>query len=76
VGRPIDDRDREQVRGLHAKGKSRNDIARETNAGLDAPGWVERKLAAIAQLRLASQAVVDELGNAVELEVFDVVAEA
>ncbi|MCX4409623.1 MULTISPECIES: hypothetical protein [unclassified Streptomyces] len=74
MGRPIDDR--EQVREPHAKGKSRNDIAREINAGLDAPGWVERKLAAIAQLRLASQAVVDELGNAVELEVFDVVAEA
>ncbi|KAB1141392.1 helix-turn-helix domain-containing protein [Streptomyces luteolifulvus] len=28
MGRPIDDRDREQVRRLHAKGKSRNEIAR------------------------------------------------
>ncbi|MEU8989984.1 helix-turn-helix domain-containing protein [Streptomyces sp. NPDC048558] len=28
MARPIDDRDREQVRKLHAKGKSRNEIAR------------------------------------------------
>ncbi|KUN96188.1 helix-turn-helix domain-containing protein [Streptomyces caeruleatus] len=28
MGRPIDDRDREQVRELHAQGKSRNQIAR------------------------------------------------
>ncbi|MER5215430.1 hypothetical protein ABT063_34025 [Streptomyces sp. NPDC002838] len=35
-----------------------------------------RKLAAVQQLRRASQAVVDELGKAVTLEVFDVVAEA
>ncbi|MGI5350217.1 phage minor capsid protein [Streptomyces sp. CA-250714] len=51
-------------------------IARQLAAGLDAPGWAERKLAAIAQLRRASQGVVDELGKAVTLEVFDVVAEA
>ncbi|MET8098818.1 phage minor capsid protein [Streptomyces sp. NPDC005236] len=51
-------------------------IARQLSAGLDAPGWAERKLAAIQQMRRASQAVVDELGKAVELEVFDVVAEA
>lgn len=31
MGRPIDDRDREQVRRLHAKGKSRNEIARAIN---------------------------------------------
>ncbi|MCR8576173.1 helix-turn-helix domain-containing protein [Streptomyces sp. Isolate_219] len=29
MARPIDDRDREQVRRLHAEGKTRNDIARE-----------------------------------------------
>ncbi|MFF0001305.1 helix-turn-helix domain-containing protein [Streptomyces avermitilis] len=28
MARPVDDRDREQVRQLHAKGQSRNDIAR------------------------------------------------
>ncbi|MFF8095694.1 phage minor capsid protein [Streptomyces sp. NPDC016675] len=51
-------------------------IARQLAQGLDAPGWAERKLAAVQALRRASQGVVDELGRAVELEVFDVVAEA
>ncbi|APD18646.1 MuF-like minor capsid protein [Streptomyces phage Mojorita] len=51
-------------------------IARQLAAGLDAPGWVEAKLAAVQQVRRASQAVVDELGRAVELDVFDAVAEA
>ncbi|MFE1070989.1 phage minor capsid protein [Streptomyces sp. NPDC058783] len=51
-------------------------IARQLAQGLDAPGWAERKLAAIQTLRRASQGVVDELGKAVTLEIFDVVAEA
>lgn len=51
-------------------------IARQLADGLDAPGWAERKLAAVQALRRGSQAVVDELGRAVELEVFDAVAEA
>jgi hypothetical protein len=51
-------------------------IARQLADGLDAPGWVERKLAAVQAVRRASQGVVDELGRAVTLEVFDVVAEA
>jgi len=51
-------------------------IARQLAAGLDAPGWVEAKLSAIQPLRRASQAVVDELAQAVTLDVFDAVTEA
>ncbi|MFF1381720.1 phage minor capsid protein [Streptomyces sp. NPDC058308] len=51
-------------------------IARQLAEGLDAPGWAERKLAAVQSLRRASQSVVDELGKAVQLDVFDAVAEA
>ncbi|MBZ6258136.1 phage minor capsid protein [Streptomyces olivaceus] len=51
-------------------------IARQLAQGLDAPGWAERKLAAVQSLRRASQGVVDELAKAVTLEIFDVVAEA
>ncbi|KAB1141442.1 phage capsid protein [Streptomyces luteolifulvus] len=68
----------DRTRDLYAEAEARllGIIARQLAAGLDAPGWVERKLAAIQQLRRASQAVVDELGKAVELEVFDAVASA
>lgn len=68
----------DRTRGLYAEAEARllGIIARQLAAGLDAPGWVERKLAAVQQLRRASQAVVDELGKAVTLEVFDVVAES
>ncbi|MBI0374736.1 phage capsid protein [Streptomyces albiflaviniger] len=67
-----------RTRDLHTQAEARllGIIARQLADGLDAPGWAERKLAAIQQLRRASQAVVDELGKAVELDVFDVVAEA
>ncbi|RAJ61691.1 minor capsid protein 2 [Streptomyces sp. Amel2xB2] len=51
-------------------------VARQLAAGLEAPGWAQRKLAAIQPLRRVAQAVVDELDRAVTLEVFDVVAEA
>jgi hypothetical protein len=51
-------------------------IARQLADGLDAPQWAERKLAAVQALRRASQAVVDELGKAVTIEVHDAVAEA
>ncbi|MGF0176709.1 phage minor capsid protein [Streptomyces sp. Marseille-Q5077] len=68
----------DRTRDLYAEAEARllGIIARQLAAGLDAPGWVERKLAAIQSLRRASQAVVDELGKAVELEVFDAVASA
>ncbi|MGW2292675.1 phage minor capsid protein [Streptomyces phaeochromogenes] len=66
------------TRDLHAQAETRllGIIARQLADGLEAPGWAERKLAAVQQLRRASQAVVDELGKAVTLEVFDVVAES
>jgi len=51
-------------------------IARQLAAGLDAPGWAERKPSAVQALPTASQAVVDEVGKAVTLDVFDAVAEA
>ncbi|MCZ9350728.1 phage minor capsid protein [Streptomyces mutabilis] len=66
------------TRDLYAQAEERllGIIARQLAQGLDAPGWAERKLAAIQTLRRASQGVVDELGKAVTVEVFDVVAEA
>lgn len=66
------------TRDLYAQAEERllGIIARQLAADLEAPGWAERKLAAVQQLRRASQGVVDELGRAVELEVFDVVAES
>ncbi|WP_329148799.1 phage minor capsid protein [Streptomyces sp. NBC_01456] len=68
----------DRTRDLYAAAEVRllGIIARQLADGLDAPGWAERKLAAIQQLRRASQGVVDELGKAVTLDVFDVVAEA
>lgn len=68
----------ERTRDLYPAAEERllGIIARQLADGLDAPGWAERKLAAIQQLRRASHGVVDELGKAVSLDVFDVVAEA
>jgi hypothetical protein len=66
------------TRDLYAQAEQRllGIIARQLADGLDAPGWAERKLSAVQSLRRASQGVVDELGKAVSLEVFDVVAQA
>ncbi|MET7450675.1 phage minor capsid protein [Streptomyces sp. NPDC005574] len=66
------------TRDLYAQAEERllGIIARQLTAGLDAPGWAERKLSAVQALRTASQAVVDEVGKAVTLDVFDAVAEA
>jgi hypothetical protein len=68
----------ERTRDLYAEAEARllGIIARQLAAGLDSPGRAERKLAAVQQLRRASQAIVDELGKAVTLQVFDVVAES
>lgn len=68
----------DRTRDLYAQAEERllGIIARQLADGLDAPGWAERKLAAVQQLRRASQAVVNELGKAVELDVFDAVADA
>ncbi|MFI5993157.1 phage minor capsid protein [Streptomyces sp. NPDC051362] len=66
------------TRDLYAAAEERllGIIARQLAEGLDAPGWAERKLSAVQAMRRASQGVVDELGKAVTLEVFDVVAQA
>ncbi|MCG7524933.1 phage minor capsid protein [Streptomyces sp. OfavH-34-F] len=68
----------ERTRDLYAGAEERllGIIARQLAQGLDAPGWVEAKLAAVQQLRRAAEGVVDELGRATQLEVFDAVAEA
>ncbi|MET9253758.1 phage minor capsid protein [Streptomyces sp. NPDC003717] len=67
-----------RTRDLYADAEARllGIIARQLADGLDAPGWIERKLAAVQAVRRASQAVVDELGKAVTLDVFDAVADA
>lgn len=68
----------ERTRDLYAAAEERllGIIARSLAADLDAPSWAERKLASVQALRRASQAVVDELGRAVSLDVHDAVAEA
>ncbi|MFJ8900025.1 phage minor capsid protein [Streptomyces sp. NPDC102370] len=68
----------ERTRDLYAQAEERllGIIARSLAADLDAPSWAERKLSAVQALRRASQAVVDELGRAVSLDVHDAVAEA
>ncbi|AVH61399.1 phage capsid protein [Streptomyces dengpaensis] len=68
----------ERTRDLYAAAEERllGIIARQLADGHDAPGWAERKLAAVQRVRRASGAVVDELGRAMSLEVFDAVAEA
>ncbi|RLU85878.1 phage capsid protein [Streptomyces griseocarneus] len=66
------------VRDLYADAEERllGIIARQLAADLDAPGWVVTKLRDVAALRRASQGVVDALSSAMQLEVWDVVAEA
>ncbi|CAL9529329.1 phage minor capsid protein [Streptomyces sp. enrichment culture] len=68
----------ERTRDLYAQAEERllGIIARSLAADMDAPSWAERKLSAVQALRRASQAVVDELGRAVSLDVHDAVAEA
>ncbi|MFF5642075.1 phage minor capsid protein [[Kitasatospora] papulosa] len=66
------------TRDLYAAAEERllGIIARQLADGYDAPQWAERKLSAVQALRRAAQGVVDQLGQAVTLEVFDVTAEA
>ncbi|MFD3829724.1 phage minor capsid protein [Streptomyces sp. NPDC058621] len=68
----------ERTRDLYADAEERllGIIARQLAAGLDAPSWAEQKLAAVQAMRRASQAVVDELGKAVTLDIHDAVAES
>ncbi|MEV5509041.1 phage minor capsid protein [Streptomyces orinoci] len=66
------------VRDLYADAEARllGIVARQLAAGLEAPGWAVAKLRDIQPLRRAAQSVVEELGKATALEVFDAVAEA
>jgi len=66
------------VRDLYADAEERllAMVARRLADGIDAPQWMEAKLADIQALRRGAQAVVDELGKATSLEVHDAVAEA
>ncbi|MFK0289934.1 phage minor capsid protein [Streptomyces sp. NPDC090442] len=66
------------VRDLYADAEQRllGIVARQLAAGYDAPGWATAKLADVQALRRGAQQVVEALGTAMELEVFDVVAEA
>ncbi|WP_328306397.1 phage capsid protein [Streptomyces sp. NBC_00442] len=68
----------ERTRDLYEEAERRllGIIARQLADGLEAHGWATRKLSAVQQVRRASQAVVDELGKAVTLDVFDAVSEA
>lgn len=66
------------VRDLYADAELRllEIMARQLADGFDAPGWAVAKLAAVQPLRRAAQSVVDALASAMQLEVFDAVAEA
>ncbi|MFD7103105.1 phage minor capsid protein [Streptomyces celluloflavus] len=66
------------VAALYADAEARllGIVARQLAAGYEAPGWATAKLADIQPLRRAAQQVVDSLSTAVDLEVWDVVAEA
>ncbi|MEU3613126.1 phage minor capsid protein [Streptomyces sp. NPDC006872] len=66
------------VRDLYADAEARllGIAARQLADGFEAPGWAVAKLADIQPLRRSAQQVVDSLSTAVDLEVWDVVAEA
>ncbi|MGW2839646.1 phage minor capsid protein [Streptomyces sp. NPDC001493] len=66
------------TRDLHAAAEERllGVIARQLEGGYDSPQWAERKLSAVSALRRGAQGVVDQLGQAVTLEVIEVTAEA
>lgn len=66
------------VRSLYEDAEQRllGIIARQLADGYDAPGWAVAKLADIQPLRRAARQVVDSLSTALDLEVWDVIAEA
>ncbi|MFD6889289.1 phage minor capsid protein [Streptomyces sp. NPDC059957] len=66
------------VRDLYADAEQRllGIVARQLIDGFEAPGWATNKLRDIQALRRGAQGVVDALAEAVQLEVFDAVAEA
>ncbi|GGZ96616.1 hypothetical protein GCM10010329_17290 [Streptomyces spiroverticillatus] len=66
------------VRDLYADAEQRllGIVARQLSQGFEAPGWASNKLRDVQALRRASQGVVDALSSAMQVEVFDTVAEA
>jgi hypothetical protein len=66
------------IRDLYADAEERLLLmmARYLADGIDTPRWMEAKLGDVQALRRAAQAVVEELGKATSLEIYDVVAEA
>lgn len=66
------------VRDLYADAEERllSMMARYLADGIDAPRWMESKLADVQALRRGAQAIVEELGKATSLEVHEAVAEA
>ncbi|MFF4738788.1 phage minor capsid protein [Streptomyces sp. NPDC001262] len=66
------------VRDLYGDAEQRllGIVARQLADGFEAPGWATAKLRDIQALRRAAQGVVDALGSAMQLEVFDAVSEA
>lgn len=66
------------IRDLYADAEERllSMVARRLADGIDAPRWMEAKLADLQALRRGAQAVVDELGRATSLEVHESIAEA
>lgn len=66
------------VRDLYADAEQRllGIVARQLADGYEAPGWATAKLRDVQALRRGAQGVVDALGTAMQLEMFDAVAEA
>lgn len=66
------------VRDLYADAEQRllGLVARQLADGYEAPGWATAKLREVQALRRGAQGVVDALGTAMRLDVFDAVAEA
>ncbi|MEU8680780.1 phage minor capsid protein [Streptomyces sp. NPDC048611] len=66
------------VRYLYADAEQRllGIVARQLADRFEAPGWATNKLRDIQALRRGAQGIVDALGSAMQLDVFDVVAEA
>lgn len=66
------------VRDLYVDAEQRllGIVARQRADGFEAPAWAINRLRGIQALRRGAQGVVDALGSAAQLDVFDVVAEA
>lgn len=67
-----------RVAALYADAEQRllGVVARQLADGFEAPGWATAKLRDVQALRRGAQGVVDALGTATQLDVFDAVTEA